>query len=556
MSWIAEAFAPDSVVQALLILCLAGALGMILGSLRVLQANLGIAGILFVGLVLGHFGVSIHPVIQDFARDLGLILFVYSVGQEVGPGLLASLRKHGLALNALAAFVVLGGGAIALLLSRVGGVPMAAAAGIFAGATSNTPSLAAVQQALKLMPHSTEALVEVPGMAYAMAYPFGVLGVILAIAALRFAFRVDPKSEARKLEALKEKDAPRLQGINLEVRNAEVDGEPINRIIGEIGGGVVVSRLARAGGPPEVPRSFTTLRLGDILHAVGTPEKIQRLMARVGVESPVDVREVASGFTSRRVVVTRRNVIGKSVHELNLRDDYGVLVTRIIRTGQEFSPRPDFDLQYGDVLVIVGTGPAIERLAGELGDSSDRLDQPQVIPIFIGIVLGVLLGSVPLHLPGMAVPFRLGLAGGPLIVAIVLSRVGRLGPLVWHMPLSANLMLRNIGISLFLACVGLKAGEGFVVTLLDGGLYWVFGGALITLIPLILATLAARLLFRIDFLSVAGFMAGSMTNPPALAYAGSLAPSSDGPIMAFVSVYPLTMILRLFTAQALVLFFS
>ncbi|MBM3304968.1 MAG: putative transporter [Candidatus Aminicenantes bacterium] len=556
MSWIAEAFAPDSVVQALLILCLAGALGMILGSLRVLQANLGIAGILFVGLVLGHFGVSIHPVIQDFARDLGLILFVYSVGQEVGPGLLASLRKHGLALNALAGFVVLGGGAIALLLSRVGGMPMAAAAGLFAGATSNTPSLAAVQQALKLMPHSTEALVEVPGMAYAVAYPFGVLGIILAIAALRFAFRVDPKSEARKLEALKEKDAPRLQGINLEVRNAEVDGEPVSRIIGEIGGGVVVSRLARAGGPQEVPRSFTTLRLGDILHAVGTPEKLERLMARVGAESPVDVREVASGFTSRRVVVTRRNVIGKSVHELNLRDDYGVLVTRIIRTGQEFSPRPDFDLQYGDVLVIVGTGPAIERLAGELGDSSDRLDQPQVIPIFIGIVLGILLGSVPLHLPGMAVSFRLGLAGGPLIVAIALSRVGRLGPLVWHMPLSANLMLRNIGISLFLACVGLKAGEGFVATLLDGGLYWIFGGALITLVPLILATLAARFIFRIDFLSVAGFMAGSMTNPPALAYAGSLAPSSDGPIMAFVSVYPLTMILRLFTAQALVLFFS
>ncbi len=556
MSWVAGVFAPDSVVQALVILCLAGALGLVLGSLRVLQANLGIAGIMFVGLVLGHFGVSIHPVIQDFARDLGLILFVYSVGQEVGPGLLSSLRKHGLALNGLAAFVVLGGGAIALLLNRLGGVPMAAAAGIFAGATSNTPSLAAVQQALQLVPESTAALVEAPAMAYAMAYPFGVLGIILGIAALRLAFRVDPEAEARKLEAAREKDVHRLQAVNLEVRNAEIDGTPVAKVVGEIGGGVVVSRLAHAGGVPEVPRALTTLRLGDILHAVGTPEKIERLKARVGVESQVDLKEVASGFTSRRVVVTRRNVIGKPVHELDLREDYGVLVTRIIRTGQEFSPRPDFTLQYGDVMVIVGTVPAIERLARDLGDASGRLDQPQLIPIFIGIALGILLGHVPLHLPGMAVPFRLGLAGGPLIAAIALSRIGRLGPLVWHMPLSANLMLRNLGISLFLACVGLRAGGGFVATLLDGGLAWIFGGALITLAPVALAVLAARFVFRIDFLSVAGFMAGSMTNPPALAYAGSLAPASDGPIMAFVSVYPLTMILRLFTAQALVLFFG
>ena len=556
MSWVAEVFARDSVAQALLILCLAVALGRMLGSLRVLQASLGIAGIIFVGLVLGHFGVSIHPVILEFARDLGLVLFVYSIGHEVGPGLLASLRKHGLALNGLAVFVVLGGGAIALLLSRLGGIPMAAAAGLFAGATSNTPSLAAVQQALKFLPQSTEALVEVPGMAYAMSYPFGVVGVILAIVVLRAVFRVDPKAEARKLEALREKDVPRLQGINLEVRNEEIDGTPVSKVIGEIGGGVVVSRLARSGQVPEVPRGFTTLRLGDILHAVGTPEKLERLKARLGVEIPVDVKKVASGFTSRRVVVTRRDVIGKSVHDLNLREDYGVLVTRIIRTGLEFSPRPDFTLQYGDVLMIVGTGPAIERLAHEAGDSSDRLDQPQIVPIFIGLVLGILLGAVPLQLPGMAVPFRLGLAGGPLIVAIILSRVGSFGPLVWHMPLSANLMMRNIGISLFLACVGLRAGEGFVETLLDGGLVWILGGALITIVPLTLAALAARLMFRIDFLSLAGFMAGSMTNPPALAYAGSLAPESDGPIMAFVSVYPLTMILRLFTAQALVLFFG
>lgn len=556
MSWVADVFARDSVAQALLILCLAVALGRMLGSLRVLQASLGIAGIIFVGLVLGHFGVTIHPVILEFARDLGLVLFVYSIGHEVGPGLLASLRKHGLALNGLAAFVVLGGGAIALLLSRLGGIPMAAATGLFAGATSNTPSLAAVQQALKFMPHATETLVEVPGMAYAMSYPFGVVGVILAIVVLRAVFRVDPKAEARKLEALREKDVPRLQGINLEVRNEEIDGTPVSKVIGEIGGGVVVSRLARSGQVPEVPRGFTTLRLGDILHAVGTPEKLERLKARLGVEISVDVKEVASGFTSRRVVVTRRDVIGRSVHDLNLREDYGVLVTRIIRTGLEFSPRPDFTLQYGDVLVIVGTGPAIERLALEAGDSSDRLDQPQIVPIFIGLVLGILLGAVPLQLPGMAAPFRLGLAGGPLIAAIILSRVGSFGPLVWHMPLSANLMMRNIGISLFLACVGLRAGEGFFETLLDGGLYWILGGALITIVPLTLAALAARLLFRVDFLTLAGFMAGSMTNPPSLVYASSLAPESDGPIMAFVSVYPLTMILRLFTAQALVLFFG
>jgi putative transport protein len=555
MSGFLDLFVRDSVGHALFILSMVTVLGMAFGSLRVLSFRLGVAGILFVGLVFGHFGVSIDASMWAFARDLGLILFVYSFGQEVGPGLFASLRRQGLKLNLLAAGVVLGGGAIALALNRWGGIPLAAAAGLFSGATTNTPSLAAVQQSLPFIPGYTDAVGQLPSMAYAMAYPFGVMGVILVMGGLRLALRVDPRREAARLEARKDKETPRLSGIDLEVRNPELDGQTVSQVIGMLGGDVVISRLSRGLRAQEVPRATTKIWIGDRIHAVGTPEKLATLKSKIGVEISVDLTGTRSEFTSRRILVTRRRILGRTVQELNLRETYGLIVTRIIRTGMEFSPRADFHLQFGDELRVVGRAQAIDAFAEDAGESGERLSQAAVVPMFIGIALGVLLGSVPLRVPGSSAVFRIGLAGGPLIAAVVLSRIGRIGPLVWHVPPSANQMLRMIGISLFLAAVGLRAGVGFVETFLGVGISWFLGGVLITVVPILLAALAARLFFRLDYLSLCGLIAGSSTNPPALAYAKSLAPASDEVSMAFVTVYPLTMLLRLFVAQALVLLF-
>ena len=556
MSWFLDLFRQDAVGYALFVLSLITVLGMVFGKIRILSFRIGVAGILFVGLFFGHFGISIDPMMWGFARDLGLILFVYSFGQEVGPGFLASMRKQGLRLNLLAAGVVLGGGVIAFLLHRFAGIPLAAAAGLFSGATTNTPSLAAVQQSLRFIPAYTDAVGQLPSVAYAMAYPFGVIGVILVMGGMRLALRVDPRRVAEELEASKENDTPRLAGINLEVRNPDLDGIPVSQILSMVGEGVVISRLARGLRAQEVPRAKTKVRIGDRIHAVGAPETLEKLKSVVGVEIAVDLTEKRSEFTSRRIIVTRRGILGKSVAELNLRETYGLVVTRVIRTGMEFSPRAGFRLQFGDELRVVGKGEALDAFAKDAGETGERLSQAAVVPMFIGIALGVLLGSLPLKIPGSSVTFRIGLAGGPLIAAIFLSRIGSIGPLVWHVPPSANQMLRTIGISLFLAAVGLRAGAGFVETFLKEGLSWFLGGALMTLVPILIASLVARLCFKLNFLSLCGLLAGSMTNPPALAYANSLVPTSDEVSMAFVTVYPLTMLLRLFTAQALVLFFQ
>jgi putative transport protein len=380
--------------------------------------------------------------------------------------------------------------------------------------------------------------------------------VILVMGGIRLALRVDPRRVAEELEASKENDTPRLAGINLEVRNPDLDGIPDSQILSMVGEGVVISRLARGLRAQEVPRAETKVRVGDRLHAVGAPEMLEKLKSVVGVEISVDLTEKRSEFASRRIIVTRREILGKSVQELNLRETYGLVVTRVIRTGMEFSPRAGFRLQFGDELTVVGKAEAFDTFAKDAGETGERLSQAAVVPMFIGIALGVLLGSLPLKIPGSSVTFRIGLAGGPLIAAILLSRIGSIGPLVWHVPPSANQMLRTIGISLFLAAVGLRAGAGFVETFLKEGLSWFLGGALITLVPILLAFLVARFCFKLNYLSLCGLIAGSMTNPPALAYANSLAPTSDEVSMAFVTVYPLTMLLRLFMAQALVLFFQ
>ncbi len=557
MQWLVDLFLVDSIAQAVLVLSLVAAIGLTLGSLRIFTLSLGVAGVLFSGLIFGHFGITINHEVMEFAREFGLILFVYTIGLEVGPGFLASLRKQGLPLNLMAASVVLLGVVLTIGISYLGGIQMPVAVGLFSGGTTNTPSLAAAQQALKQIPGTTEAVGKLPGLGYAIAYPFGVIGIILIIILIKVVFRLDPKQEARALEVLKAKEVRKLRTINLEVQNPNLNDLPINRIPTVADSGVVISRLFRANQLVEVPKPDTVIHLGDILHAVGSRDQLEELKLIVGRESGVDLKQLPSDVTAERILVTQRHVLGKAIQELEMLEACGVVVTRIIRTGLEFTPTPRFHLQFGDELMAVGERDSVQKIAADFGNSPQALNHPHIIPIFVGIALGVLVGSVPLHFPGMPAAVKLGLAGGPLVVAIILSRIGQIGSLIWYMPTGVNLALRQIGIALFLACVGLKSGDNFVQTLIQGGgFYWMLWAALITVVPLLAVSLAARLFYKLNYLTLCGLLAGSMTDPPALAFANALVPSSEGVSIAYAAVYPLTMLLRVFSAQVLVLFFA
>lgn len=544
---------PGSVAHALLLLSVASAAGIALGSIRLGGVSLGIAGVLFAGLLLGHFGFHADERVLEFVREFGLVLFVYAIGIQMGPGFFASLRRQGLRLNLLCAALVAGGVAVALAVHFVAGVPMPAAVGILAGATTNTPSLAAVQQALKDVPAAAEAALVAPGLAYAVAYPFGIIGVILAMLAVQRIFRIDAAREAEAYAAAARPAQRPLRTASLEVTNPNVDGRPLAKV--PAADEVVVSRLLRAG-RVEIAGAESVLRLGDVLLAVGTDEALENLRIVVGRVSAVDVERQPSPLAVSRIVVTRSQVLGRTVQDLDIARRYGVRITRISRSEVEFSPTPQVPLHFGDTLVAVGEEDSIRKLAADFGNSVQRLQHPQLIPVFVGIALGVLAGSVPFSIPGLPAPVRLGLAGGPLVVAILLSRVSHVGPLVWYMPFSAVLLVRELGIVLFLSCVGLRAGGRFAETLVAGdGLLWAACGAAVTLIPLLAVGLAARRWMRLDYVTLCGLLAGGMTDPPALAFATQRI-GSDAPASAYATVYPLAMVLRVLSAQALVVLFT
>jgi putative transport protein len=557
MDWLRQLIThSEGVAHAVLVMSVVAAVGLGLGSLKVRGVGLGVAGVLFAGLAAGHFGLRINHEIQEFAREFGLILFVYTIGIQVGPGFIASLRRNGLPMNLMAAAVVLLGVAVTLgvafLFMSKDEFPVAV--GLFAGATTNTPSLAAAQQALKDVPSMTEQSVKLPGLGYAVAYPFGIIGIILTMVLVRVLFRVNLQHETEAMARADAAGRGKLETINLEVRNPNLDNLPLRQLPTLAETGVVISRVMK-NGKPMVARPELTLQLGDVLHAVGPREKLDDLKLIVGAESKVDVKALPGAISSRRILVTKSESLGKSVHELDLGNRFGVRVTRINRAEVELPPTPGVKLQYGDNLVVVGEEDGIKRVADELGDSVKRLNHPHIIPVFVGIALGVILGSWPISVPGMPAPVRLGLAGGPLLVAIILSRLGNVGSLVWYMPISANFMLREVGIVLFLACVGIRSGDRFVETLVNGhGVQWMLYGALITLVPLVVVGLFARVVMKLNFLPLSGLLAGSMTDPPALAFAGAIT-GSDAPGVAYATVYPLVMLLRVLCAQAMVLMF-
>ena len=541
---------------AVLVLSLVAALGLALGSVKLRGLGLGISGVLFAGIAFSHFGVHVDDRTREFARELGLVLFVYSIGVQVGPGFFASLRRHGLRLNLLAAAVVLLGVAVALALRFAGGITPAALVGLLSGATTNTPSLAAAQQALKESLAGGAALAaaaKLPGLGYAVTYPFGVFGTIAVMLGVRAGFRVALKREAEELERSRAAEAPPLARANLEVANPNLVGMALERVPLLAASGLVVSRIWQEG-TLQVPRPDTRLRLGDVLLAVGPREDLDALRVVVGRESTLDLRSLPSAITTRRLIVTRAAATGRTLGELDFARRFSVQLTRVSRAELEMSAHPGFELQYGDTVLAVGEPGDIQKVGEELGDSPKTLNYPHLVPMFLGIALGIVVGNVPFSLPGVPAPVRLGLAGGPLVVAILLARLGRLGPLVWYMPISANYALRETGIVLFLAAVGLGAGDVFVDTLVHGdGLYWMACGAAITVVPLVAVALFARLGLGLNYLTLCGVLAGSMTDPPALAFASSVS-GSEAPSLAYATVYPLTMLLRVLCAQLLVLY--
>ena len=547
------------VAWAVMVLSAVAVLGLAFAAIKVRGVGIGIAGVLFAGILIGHWGFAINEDILAFVREFGLILFVFTIGLQLGPSFFASLSRHGLKLNALAAALVLLGVAATLLVAAVAGLDVFSAVGLFSGATTNTPALGAAQQTVTVLATQPGSGIDgaraaLPALAYGIGYPVGVFGIIGMILLLQKIFRIDLERETADFNAAQRAGIEPIHRMNLLVENTNLDGLELGALPGRRETSVNVSRIKRAGSDlVEVASEYTVLHVGDTILAVGSARQLEAFRLIVGRLSDVDLMRAPGQVAFRRVVVTRKDVLGKTIAELGLDSLYGVAITRVLRADVEVTAVPDLRLQFGDFLHVVGDEANIAKAANVLGNSLKALNETNFIPVFLGILLGVSAGLVPLHFPGLPVPVRLGLAGGPLVLAILLGRLGRLGPLVWTMPATASTAMREMGIVLFLACVGLKAGEQFLPVLLSqDGLVLLGGAAVITLLPLLSVGVFARVVLRTNFVALSGVLAGGMTDPPALAFANTIC-KSDAPSEAYATVYPLTMLLRIMSAQLLVL---
>ena len=535
------------------LLALVAVIGLWIGHFKIKGVGLGIGGVLFGGILVAHFttqyGIKLDSHTLHFVQEFGLILFVYTIGIQVGPGFFASLRQSGLTLNGLGLLIVVLGVLVTILIYKFADIPLDVALGIYSGAVTNTPSLGAGQQILSElgMSQTTSNM----GMAYAMAYPFGICGILLSMWVIRLFFKIKVDEEAANFEKERGHDKEALKSISLKVTNTNLNDIHLIDIPGFDDEDVVCSRLKR-GELVIVPKADTDVQLGDILHLVGNPEGLKKMHLIIGEEVDLPVTSVSSEIRSERVVVTNEKVLGKQIHHLGIHQKYGVVISRLNRAGVELVPTAHTPLQFGDVLHMVGKTDILNQAISVIGNAKQKLLQVQMLPVFIGIGLGVLLGSIPFYIPGFPVALKLGLAGGPLVVALILARIGSIGKLYWFMPPSANLALREIGIVLFLAVVGLKSGGSFVDTLTNGsGLEWMGYGIFITLIPLITVGIIARLYAKLNYLSLCGLLAGSMTDPPALAFANELKEGSGAAALSYATVYPLTMFLRIISPQLL-----
>ncbi|EEF91793.1 putative transporter [Bacteroides cellulosilyticus] len=540
------------VAHSVLILSLVIAFGIMLAKIKVAGVSLGITWILFVGIVFGHFDMTLNEHLLHFMKEFGLILFVYSIGLQVGPGFFSAFKKGGLTLNLLAMLVVFLGVVITIILHFVTGTSITTMVGILSGAVTNTPGLGAAQQA-----NSDLNGIDAPEIAlgYAVAYPLGVVGIILSLIALKYILRINTKTEEAEAErGLGHIQELTVRPISFEIRNEAIDGKKIKDIRPLMNRDFVISRVQYHDGQgTELANSDTVLHLNDKILVISTPKDIEAISVFFGKQIDMQWEQLDKKLISRRILITKPELNGKMLSQLKIRNNFGASITRVNRSGVDLVAAPQLQLQMGDRVTIVGSELAVSHAEKVLGNSMKRLDHPNLIPIFLGIALGCILGSTPFVFPGIPQPVKLGLAGGPLIVSILISRFGPQYKMITYTTMSANLMLREIGISLFLACVGLGAGKGFVETVIyDGGYVWVGYGVIITIVPLLIAGLVGRYVFKLNYYTLIGVLGGSTTNPPALAYSNDLT-SCDAPAVGYATVYPLTMFLRVLTAQILIL---
>ena len=551
MSWLESLlWDPASVAHIVCLYAFVISLGVLLGKIKFFGISLGVTFVLFAGILMGHFGFTAETHILHFLREFGLILFVFCIGLQVGPSFFSSFKKGGMTLNMLAVAIVVLSIVVTLAIYYLanGRVELPMMIGILYGAVTNTPGLGAAQEALNQLNYTGQPI----ALGYACAYPLGVIGIIGSIIAIRYIFRVSFTKEEEQIRTQDTDTKHKPHIMTLEVRNESINGKTLLQVKEFLGRPFVCSRL-RHEGHVTIPNQETVFYIGDQLFIVCSEEDAEAITAFIGKEMQVDWEKQDMPMVSRRILVTKSEINGKKLGSMHFRGMYGVNVTRVNRSGMDLFADPNLVLQVGDRVMVVGQQDAVERVAGVLGNQLKRLDTPNIVTIFVGIFLGILLGSLPIAFPGMPTPVKLGLAGGPLVVAILTGRFGYKLKLVTYTTMSANMMLREIGIVLFLASVGIEAGEHFVQTVVEGdGLLYVGYGFLITVIPLMLVGIFARWYYKINYFTLMGLLAGSTTDPPALAYSNQ-ASGNDAPSVGYSTVYPLSMFLRIIAGQMILL---
>lgn len=552
MNWLNSLFFGSGVPHSIFILTVAIACGIYLSHrLKFKGITLGITWILFCAIAMSHFGMHLDPIVETFAKDFGLILFVYSIGLQVGPSFFSSFGKGGIKLNILAASIVLLGCATAYLIHLLSGEDIATMTGVLCGAVTNTPGLGAAQQAF------TDITGEInPNIAsgYAMAYPLGVVGIIAVILIMRGIFNLKIEKEEARVEAESEVQQE-IEYIDILLTNPQVEGSYIRDLSQLCHMNLIVSRLIHPDGEDELPDVDTVLHVGDRIRIVVDKENMKSVLL-LGMETSLPTNHKANAhLVSRHVVVTKAELNGKRIGDLNVRATYHVSITRIRRAGVELLATRDLRLQLGDRITVVGEERAVDKVEKLFGNSTKRLDVPNLASIFLGLALGVAAGLVPIMLPGLGQPFKLGIAGGSLIAAILMSSFGPKIHIITYTTSSANLMIREVGIAMFLAAVGFGVGKTFIPTLIEGGYVWIGYGVIITLLPLLIVGVIARLWLKLDYFSLMGLLAGSSTNPPALAYSTTVSSANDRAAVVYSTVYPLTMFLRVLMGQLMILLF-
>lgn len=553
MNWFTELIAGTSIAHAVLVLTSVVALGVLLSRIKICGVSLGVTWILFVGIVAGHFGLTVNQDILNFIKEFGLILFVYSVGLQVGPGFFSSFKKGGLTLNGVAVITVFISVLLAYFIHLATGTSLTTMAGVLCGAVTNTPGLGAAQQTYV---EATGVADPSIAMGYAVAYPLGVVGIVMSIVLIKGLFGMTMEKELEKAAGSSADAAKMATKYSVLVKGREITGKTIEALHGMIDKDFVVSRLCRANGKVEIPASATTLDAGDRILIISVEANKESVASFFGEEiqmSEEEWKDMDSQMASRKIIVTKHNINGKTLGELKIRSVFGLNVTRVTRAGIDLMATPDLELQVGDRVRVVGDEKNIESLAKTLGNSSKQLSSPNLLAIFLGIAVGVVFGSIPFMLPGMPSPVKMGLAGGPLIISILMGSFGHKFKVVTYTTFSANMMLREVGISLFLAAVGIASGAGFVDTVVNkGGFAWIGYGLIITFVPMIAGAAIGRFVFKFNYFQLMGLIAGCGTNPSGLAYSNSISPINQQAV-SYATIYPLVMFLRVLTPQILVL---